>query len=265
MKKKLITSLVCISAQLTFCLPPAAADNGVRRVLFIGNSFTFANDMPEMFGAVAESLGVKVSVEQAAPGGYTLQQHAADKRTLAKIRAEKWAFVVLQEQSQRPQWPEELIAELVLPYARQIDSLIHENNDSVKTVYFETWAYESGDTDNCASLRQTCGYDAMQDRLISTYARLLRQTGGLLAPVGQAWRKVKTAQPGIRLYGPDGRHPSRQGSYLAACVLFSAMFHRGVFGADRLDLPAPEAAILQKTAQEAVFHPVHGAHEKERL
>lgn len=76
----------------------------------------------------------------------------------------------------------------------------------------------------------------------------------MLAPVGTAWKNVRLAHPEIALYAPDGVHPSRQGSYLAACVFYSALLRKGVLGADRLGLEASAAAVLQKAAQEAVFH-----------
>jgi hypothetical protein len=65
---------------------------------------------------------------------------------------------------------------------------------------------------------------------------------------------VRLAHPEIGLYAGDGKHPSLQGSYLAACVFYAALFRRGVVGADRLGLEASEAGILQRAAQEAVFH-----------
>ena len=221
-------------------------------VLFVGNSYTSANDMPHLLSAIATSLGERMEVDMAAPGGYTWQQHAEDQATQARIREKNWTFIVLQEQSQRPDWPASQLERDVIPPALQLDRIIHEGHASTKTVFFETWGYKEGDSRNCANLPETCTYEGMQSRLSATYAGLARQTGGLLAPVGTAWRRVRISHPEIELYASDGIHPSKQGSYLAACVFYEALFRKTVTGADKLGLRGTEAEILQRAAQEAV-------------
>jgi hypothetical protein len=241
----LLLAALLLSAQA--CRKPR-----VTTVLFIGNSYTYVNDMPGMFSAIAKSLGEEIHAEMIAPGGYSWQQHAQDKSTQDKIREKKWDFVVLQEQSQRPDWPDYQLEKDVIPPALQLNEIIHDGNPAVKTVFYETWGHKNGDSGNCANLPETCTYDGMQRRLSATYARLSRQTAGTLAPVGTAWRKIRTEHPEIELYAGDGIHPSRQGSYLAACVFYRALFGKELTGADKPGLPADEAEILQKAAQEAV-------------
>jgi hypothetical protein len=75
--------------------PPATPEKTVR-VLFVGNSLTFSNDMPEMFAELARSGGYDVKVDMAAQGGWTLSDHASSQLTLNKID-ETWDFVILQE------------------------------------------------------------------------------------------------------------------------------------------------------------------------
>ena len=224
-------------------------------VLFVGNSYTYVNDMPGMFSAIAESLGDRAEVDMAAPGGYTFESHARDKATREKIAAREWSFVVLQEQSQRPDWPSRQLESMVIPYALQLNELIHAANATAKTVFFETWGYKAGDGSNCRNIPETCTYEGMQRRLNATYADLAQRTSGRLAPVGEAWSRVRLAHPEIELYSGDGIHPSAQGSYLAACVFYSALFRKGALGADRLGLDARQANLLQRAAQDAVFHP----------
>ena len=47
-----------------------------EKILFIGNSYTFINDMPEIFTGLAELGGHTVSVTTLAKAGYSLMEHA---------------------------------------------------------------------------------------------------------------------------------------------------------------------------------------------
>jgi len=72
------------------------------RVLFVGNSYTYVNDLPGIFKGLSNSLGRSVYTDMSAPGGYSLEQHLTNTETLLKISAGNWNYVVLQEQSQMP-------------------------------------------------------------------------------------------------------------------------------------------------------------------
>ena len=67
------------------------------RVLLIGNSLTFFNNLPEMFAELARSGGHEVEVDMSAQGGWTCSDHATSAMTLDKIEQQNWDFVVLQE------------------------------------------------------------------------------------------------------------------------------------------------------------------------
>jgi hypothetical protein len=221
----------------------------------VGNSYTYVNDMPKMFSAVAESLGDQVEVDMAAPGGFSFESHAKDASTRAKIGAKAWGFVVLQEQSQRPDFPSAQLETEVIPYALQLDGLVHSGHAATRTVFFETWGHKTGDRGNCAHFPEVCSYEGMQRRLSAAYADFARRTSALLAPVGTAWKNVRLSHPEIELYQADGIHPSMQGSYLAACVFYAVLFKKGAVGAGRQGLEAAQANMLQRAAQDAVFHP----------
>ena len=51
------------------------------RVLFIGNSHTYFNDMPNMFAELARKEGVACEVTMLAHGGWYLEQHQAEPET----------------------------------------------------------------------------------------------------------------------------------------------------------------------------------------
>src|SRR5690554_1513108 len=68
-------------------------------VLFIGNSYTFMNDMPFMFQKMAQAEGVNAYVDTVVHGGKNLQYHASRKETYDKIRSRNWTYVIIQGHS----------------------------------------------------------------------------------------------------------------------------------------------------------------------
>ena len=174
------------------------------RILFLGNSFTFFNDLPDMVG---ELLGAEVG--RNLRGGAYLHQHIdpADELcavTRRLLTEEKWDYVVLQDQSQGPITNPEEFHQAVNTLAPMIRAA------GGKPVLYETWAYEEG-TDTLASTGLT--FEAMQKGLTDGYRAAARANGALLAPVGQAFHAARHT---ASLYDADHYHPSAEGSRLAA-------------------------------------------------
>ena len=230
---------------LCFAAPARAAEVSA---LFLGNSFTYFNDLPRTLSDLAASLGDRVVVASYAPGGYTLAQHASDPRALKMIRGKSWDFVVLQEQSQRPSFDAAQVAAEVLPAAARLTELVRDSGSKRRIVFFETWGRRDGDASNCKQMPAVCTYAGMQQRLTATYQDLARRHDALLAPVGEAWAAVRAAHPDLNLYAPEGVHPSPEGTYLAACVFYAALFKKSPVGAAPLYVSGERAAILQRAA-----------------
>jgi len=210
------------------------------RVLFIGNSYTYVNDLPATFQKLARSLGNDVTAEFTAVPGFTLRQHSTYQDTLSKISSAKWDYVVLQEQSQMPLNNASVIATSMTPYAKQLSALARQANPSVKIVMFETWGRRDGD------------YAGNQALINATYQQVAADTGASVAPVGVAWSAVRQSDPDIDLYIGDGTHPSLQGTYLAACVFYDVVCADSSAGAKALDVPPLQAKVLQESADHAV-------------
>jgi hypothetical protein len=223
------------------------------QVLFLGNSYTAANDLPGKLTALAQSLGDALTTDACAKGGYRFMNHAQDEQSLAKIKARPWDFVVLQEQSQYPGFDDPQIERDVAPYAVRLDELIHAANPLAKTVFFAAWGRKNGDSQNCRIYPAVCTYESQQQRITQTFDRLAARTSAVLAPVGTAWKRIRQTHPEIELYDGDGVHPSPAGTYLAACVFYSTLLHKGALGASPLGLDPVVARTLQIAAQESVF------------
>ncbi len=120
-----------------------------QRVLFLGNSYTNRNNLPSLLLNAALSTGDTIIVDSNTPGGYTLQGHSTNQISLSKIAQGSWDYVVLQEQSQRPSFPDAQVQADVYPYAKQLDSLVQLANSCTETVFFMTWGRKNGDANNC--------------------------------------------------------------------------------------------------------------------
>ena len=204
---------------------PAAAQSGENnvagaaptlKVLFIGNSYTYYNDMPKMLAALAASSTRpgRIQVKEITQGRATLDQLWGYRPTKYAISDEKWDFVVLQEQSALPTTDPERMYKA----GREIDAEVKKAG--ARTVLFLTWAYR--------------GESQMQASLNRAYGKLAQELGAVLAPVGPAWQIALGRDPKIPLYDSDGSHPSPTGSYLAACVFYLALLE------SRQPCPSPQ-------------------------
>lgn len=237
------------------------------RVLFIGNSYTYNNDLPAMLGGLVRALSPETRLETGAVllGGATLESHWKRGEARELLRGEAWSHVVLQEQSLlghlridgalRMNEPEERF----YPYAR----LFARESLAVgaSPVFYMTWSRK-------ADL-------PAQEVLTRAYAHVAREEGGVLAPVGVAWERVRREQPELELYGEDGHHPGPVGTYLAACVLYASLFHQPCLGAPStldgapwtgsafdttrtetlVELPEDTARYLQQVGSEVALSP----------
>jgi hypothetical protein len=236
-------------------LLPCIAKAQQTDVLFIGNSYTYVNDLPGLFRNLALSMGDTVNVGSSAPGGYTFQQHSTYAPTLAAINQQPWDLVVLQEQSQRPAFPIGQVQTEVFPFAAQLVDSILAHDSCTQPVFYMTWGRQNGDVDNCASWPPVCTYDGMQALLHDRYVQMAEDNAAFAAPVGSAWKVVRDTHPLINLYASDGSHPSPEGSYLAASVFYCTLFRRTCGTATyNFSLDPDTAAILREIASSTVLN-----------
>jgi hypothetical protein len=221
-----LPALCLVAALLTGCAHPAPLPPPVR-VLFVGNSYTYVNDLPQLFAALAAAGKHPAEVAMTAPGGWTLMEHARSPDTRKKIDASPWNFVVLQEQSIVPS----VVAARetgMYPAVRQLATLIRAHGS--EPVLYLTWGRRDGLRENGFA-----DYQAMQTALTDGYLRIADQLDLRVAPAGAAWQVAADQYPGTPLWDGDGSHPALAGSYLTACVLYVTLFRASPEG-----LPVPQ-------------------------
>jgi hypothetical protein len=230
------------------------AQQQIKKVLFIGNSYTAVNDLPLLLSNVAQSAGDSVIYESNCIGGYTFQLHSTNATTLQKINQGDFDFVVLQEQSQRPSFPLSQVQTSVYPYAKTLDSLINVANTCTETVFYMTWGRKNGDASNCPNWPPVCTYSGMDSLLRLRYQDMANTNNALVSPVGAVWRYIRDNYPNIELYSADESHPSLAGSYAAACTFYSILFRKdptGITFSSTLD--STDASSIRNAAKLVAF------------
>jgi hypothetical protein len=207
------------------------------RILFLGNSYTYVNDLPTVFRDLARSAGRNVETGMVAEGGETLAQHAASSADASALNGSQWQFVVLQEQSEIPSI-ESFRQSQMYPATRSLVTAIRA--DGASPVLLETWAHQAGWSDYSLS------FVAMQAGIDQGYATIGGELKVPVAPAGQAWQALVQAAPGMVLWQPDGSHPAPAGTFLAACALYTRVFGPCPVGGPYTGgLAASEAATIE--------------------
>ncbi|MCB0803600.1 MAG: T9SS type A sorting domain-containing protein [Flavobacteriales bacterium] len=248
MKKLLYTFIALTLVQVS------VAQNTKKRVLFIGNSYTNANNLPQLIASVASSNGDTLFYDSNTPGGYTFELHSRNSTTLNKIAQANWDFVVLQEQSQLPSFPNSQVQTSVFPFAKKLDSSINVANSCTETMFYMTWGRKNGDANNCPFFTPLCTYEGMDSMLYLRYSQMANMNAAVLSPVGALWRYIRNNHPAINLYSADESHPSLAGSYAAACSFYAAIFRKSPMNISfNSTLNSADAALIKAAAKAVVY------------
>ncbi len=235
-------------------LPLLAFSQDNYKTLFIGNSYTYVNDLPTLLKNLTLAGGDTLLTDASTPGGYTLQGHSTNQTTLNLIAARDWDFVVMQDQSQRPSFPQSQVQNQVYPYATILNDSVKSNDSCSVTVFFMTWGRKYGDAMNCGVWPPVCTFEGMSAELRRSYLNMANQNNALVAPVGPAWWEAIKRDSTIELYSPDESHPAYTGSYLAACVFYATMYRESPNGLNYYgSLDTTTATFLQQVAHDVVF------------
>ena len=246
----LAMAMILLSA---VCCKAAKNENDSVRVLWIGNSYTFFNDLPAMVRDIAETKGVKMAYSEVLKGGERLKGHLENPRLIQLLKKGGWDYVVVQENSSLPAYDTDFVRREVYPYAHAIDSLAHAGSPDAKIVFYMTWGHKYGNIRPREGYPLCDSFEGMQERLKTSYLEMTYQNDALCAPVGMAWAEVRKMRPEIILYNQDAFHPAVAGTYLNAVTIFTTMFPQHFQTDFTAGLPAAEAEFLQQVGQNTVL------------
>ena len=217
------------------------------KILFVGNSHTYTNDLPGVFYQMAVAGGHKVDVYDLTEGSYSLKMYSDPEDGLGSVliealKGENWDFVILQENTN---------AAIALnakrdmyPYARELDGMIQKAGG--QTAFLMTWAPKDG--------AGAFSHEMVQTQLSLGYRTIAEELDALLIPGGEVFETARKQTEGLELWGEDGQHPSEEGTYLAACSAYALLFQESPAGNSFVgDLDETMAEYLQEIADTVIL------------
>ena len=169
-------------------------------VLFLGNSYTYVNNLPEIISEMTQGTNKTIFYESITPGGHTLFQHVENTSSQSYIRKGIWDYVVLQEQSQLPSIDYYRHNSMRPAYQTLYDTIMHYNPNATVVGYM-TWGRRYGGQ-QCVNYGQGlyCSADFvdfnhMQDTMSVAYCENAYATNSYVAPAGDAWKAALEINP----------------------------------------------------------------------
>ncbi len=232
----------------TSCLgPPTTPEPGDgHRALFIGNSYLYTQNIPEIVEALADSAhGDRIATAEVAAPNYALIDHWSAGVAQSAIAEGGWEWVILQQgPSSQPLSRDtlRLATSLFAPGIAQVGAT---------PALFSAWPSEDRRQDFPAA--------------IDSYRLAATDVSGIVLPIASAWLAAWDRDPSLPLY-EDGLHPSPYGAYLSALVIYGVLLDHPPVGlppkvrtrsGQTINVPPATAAILQAAAAQAIAEAVN--------
>ncbi len=205
--KFLILFLICFS-----CRSPKSSrlaedyPNKEISILFIGNSLTYTNNLPELVKGIAKQKGITVSTKLIAFPNYAILDHWNDGNIQKEIASKNYDFVIIQQGPSSQAFGKSIL----LDYGKKYSTLCKENN--TKLCYFMVWP--------------SLTYYKTFDDAIKNHKEAATLNDAILLPVGEVWKTHFDATQNFDYYSADGFHPSLLGSEVAAKVIVDYLFEK---------------------------------------
>ena len=187
------------------------------KILFVGNSYTYFNDMPSKFRELCAENGVDAEVWSVTKGGYSFAHYLSEENEKgmefrARLAERTYDYVVLQDQSVSPAEH----TEAFLERARVLCAMVRENG--AVPVFYQTWGRREGSE---VLEKHGWSHDVMHTLLKNAYTDAAKENYARIVYAGDALRAAYAN--GVDVYHPDGSHPSEDGSKVVARAFFEAL------------------------------------------
>jgi hypothetical protein len=209
----------------------AQAESRPLRVLFVGNSLTETNDLPAVVASLARTSGRGFEYRAIVFGGYSLEDHWHQGDGRAALTTRSWDVVVMQQGPSALPESQTNLRDWATRFADEARA--KGTRPALLTVWPESYRK--------SALAQ----------VISSYRRAAAAAHAELLPAGGAWREAWGCDARLPLYGRDGFHPSRLGTYTAALVVYGRLFRAPVVSGK-----TRRTRIVQKAAARALGRPI---------
>ncbi len=185
--------------------PPASHESGDFSILFVGNSLTYSNSLPQLVVERAkEANDLVINAHTIAYGNYAIIDHWNDGNVQKEIASGQYDYVIIQQGPSSQAYGRQVLIE----YGAKFKELCESHNTEL--VYYMVWPSRQ--------------YYHTFDGVIKNHEDAATMNNALLAPVGQVWKRHFDNTEDFSYYGSDGFHPSLKGSQVAAEVIVNTLF-----------------------------------------
>jgi hypothetical protein len=175
-------------------------------ILFIGNSLTYTNNLPELVRNSAKQKGIIIDTKMIAYPNYAIIDHWNDGQVQEEIASRRYNYIIIQQGPSSQPYGKEILIE----YGKKYSALCKNNNAQLS--YLMVWP----------SLTY---YDTFAG-VIKNHQDAASINDAILCPVGQVWKEYFDSTNNFDYYSPDGFHPSLKGSQVAADVIVEYLFQQ---------------------------------------
>ncbi len=204
-------------------------------VLFIGNSMTYYNNLPEVVERLAGMRNINLNCTAATNGGKNLIYQSTAANVDAAIKVGGYEVVVIQD------IVGSFDADNLKTGADALIAKIKQYNPDAQIVFYEPWPVRNSLT----------GTNTLLPYFTHYYFKTASQAHALLAPAGEAFYEIFTEDV-VDGYAPDDKHPTRYGTFISASTVLYTLFPELANGtytsADQATLDAALKVSAEATA-----------------
>ena len=209
------SNVILANQIMDFSINDISKDSTKKKVLMIGNSFTFYWNLPQVLERMFLSKGHNIDVDQITIGGSNLSDHW-HRHNIENYPIKEYDFVVFNDHSTNPLINIDSCAKYLKFFSD------YSNQYAVKPLIYGTWEYPFLEKMSKQKAQNTMD-------ILDSLASL---NHAIYIPVGDAFKKIQKNHPEFNLFMDDKKHPSPNATYLAACV-----FYAMISGESPINLP----------------------------
>lgn len=215
-------------------------------VLIVGNSFTCHTEgktvytVEEPLEELAKASGHNLQVTTLSHGGAKLRYYAGQsdsyfsycRELMQLLLSQSWDYIIFQEQTTVPI---ETFDTYMYPAVEALLQMVKKFQPKATPLLYMTAGYADGTLIKVNGVSRTLTTAEHQLFTAVSYKTLEHKLGVEAIPVGMHSLRANILYPQIKMVGPDSKHPSYAGYYLAACS-----FYQRIYGA----VPNPRGVAL---------------------
>lgn len=204
-----------------YAIPAKGVDHDPK-ILMVGNSHTFKNDIPGMLEKMYANFGQNAEITSVTAGGRKLcdfvfpknsSQEVCSDRLFKYLEEQDWDYVILQGQREETRTSPGEMKRAVGVIKDMLEG------KATQIVLYMPWASKNPGS----TVKTKSNIDLTLSDMVPLYYSIAKTYQVALAPSGISMDRARVIYPNIGLYAGDDRHASYAGSYLSACTIFATL------------------------------------------